>query len=87
MVHINVRSLRPKVNEFAILLDSNNFDVITVSETWLDSTIENALLAMEGYDLYRSDRMRLGVTGSKKGGGLAMYVQNECVRPIEIFSS
>lgn len=60
-------------------MDHRIFDVFTVSETWLDETIESTLLAIDGYDLFRSDRSRLGPAGVKKGGGLAIYVHTDCL--------
>lgn len=34
--HLNSRSLRKKVNELGIIVDKHTFDIISLSETWLD---------------------------------------------------
>lgn len=78
--HLNVRSLRRKVDEVSLILNNSTFDVFTVSESWLHSEIESSLLAIEGYNLLRMDRDRTnmcGNQGTKKGGGLVSYVAHE----------
>lgn len=79
VAHINIRSLRHKIDEFSILLNRTEYDVLTVSEMWLDESTESTLLMVESFNLFRSDRSRIGRTGSKKGGGLAMFIRSECV--------
>ena len=36
LVHLNIRSLLPKVNEISLLVSNHHLDVLTLSETWLD---------------------------------------------------
>ena len=45
----------------------NKFDVLTLSETWLNSSITDLELEIPGYDLYRVDR------NTKPGGGVGVY--------------
>ena len=71
--HANVRSLKTegKLEELSLLADSENFDIITLSETWLDNSFPNELLSINGFQLpLRKDRE----TG--QGGGVALYVKN-----------
>lgn len=71
----------------AIILGNYSFDILTFSETGLDPTIENTLLAIEGYNLFRQDRMlRVDPGRSKRGGGLAMYIKSKCVTNTDKFS-
>lgn len=50
--HLNLRSLRRKVDELAITFNAYPFNVISLSETWLDETIEDTLVALDGCNLY-----------------------------------
>lgn len=49
IAHINIRSLRNKVDEIRILLNVCKFDVLTISETYLDKKISNSQLEVENY--------------------------------------
>ena len=87
IAHLNVRSLKSR-EHFILVKDTmlaNRFDVFTVSETWLDSTVTNLELEIPGYDIYRIDR------DSKKGGGVCVYVlhsyKTEILRDISNISS
>jgi hypothetical protein len=70
--HANARSICSK-SKFDDLLSrnvQNEFDVLTISETWLDNSIANDNLNIDGYDLLRNDRNR-------QGGGVAVYIRND----------
>ena len=47
-----------------------NFDIIAISETWLNSDSNLSLFQIPGYDLCHIDR------NDKRGGGVALYVKN-----------
>ena len=72
--HINVRSLCPndrtkRIDEIhSLLCIRDGYDIICISETWLNSSITNDMIDIQGYQLFRKDRM------DKKGGGVAIYV-------------
>lgn len=66
--HINVRSLTANFDQFVSSV-FNRYDVITISETWLNAGILDEIINLTGYRLYRCDR----ATG--RGGGVAMYVR------------
>lgn len=68
--HINAQSLKPKIDEFRLIFESSNMDVICVSETWLNESIPNGLISLHGYKVFRSDRLVGG------GGGVAIYVKD-----------
>ena len=70
MAHINVRSLPPKLDQVSYILEKTNVDVLSINETWLDGSIGDAELHIEGYDIIRNDRNRLG-------GGVALYITNK----------
>ena len=71
LAHLNIRSLRNiahflQLKEFTKI---NKIDVLTVSETWLNTTVTNKEVEIEGYKLHRLDRLH------KKGGGICTYVR------------
>ena len=68
--HMNVQSLIPCLDEIKIWLKENPYDVFTLSETWLDSTIHDSELKIPGYVIERTDRNR-------HGGGVAIYIKDD----------
>jgi len=68
--HLNVRSL--KCREHFILVKEaileNKFDIFTISETWLNSSVTDLEIEIPGYVIYRIDRQ------AKNGGGVCAYV-------------
>lgn len=66
--NINVCSITSKFNEFRDLV-RDEFDVIAVSETWLTKDIEDNVIAIKDYQLFRLDR-------DGRGGGVAAYFRN-----------
>ena len=72
IVHQNIRSLLPKIDELRLLISSvqSKIDLITLSETWLTDDVSESEVNIEGYTFHRRDR------GSKeKGEGLEIYVR------------
>ena len=69
-LHLNARSLLPKLDEMKILISKTNAAVIEVTETWLDDSIEDAEVELLGYVIYRRDRNR-------NGGGVCYFVRND----------
>ena len=68
LCHLNVRSIHNKLDQLSIEL--GDFDVISISESWLDNTVDNCLLHIEGFQPpSRIDRNR-------HGGGVIVYVKN-----------
>lgn len=57
-------------------INDNRIDIISVEETWLNTTVNNKSVDIEGYKICRSDR-NLRRAKKKKGGGVCMYVRND----------
>lgn len=65
--HVNIRGLKDKINDIKTSLC--NYDIITLSETWLSSTTSNTDLALPGFqEIIRRDRPTFA-------GGVAVYVR------------
>ena len=45
--------------------------MITVTETWLNTTVTNSEVSIDGNKLYRQDRLR------KRGGGVCAYIRKD----------
>ena len=59
-IHINARSILPKMSELRVLACHTTAAVISVSETGLDATITDAEVSIDGYSVIRKDRKRSG---------------------------
>ena len=71
-----------KLDEINVLAAEYNFDVICLTETWLDNPIDANSIRLIGYrDPFRLDRNR-------HGGGVLAYVKNNiyCVRRFDFES-
>ena len=80
VAHHNVRSVASRENFYLLkqTVTSNNFDIFTVSESWLDRTVCDADILIPGYTTFRQDR-----GPHKRGGGVLVYVKDiykACVR-------
>ena len=82
--YFNARSLKNKLAELHLLLHEQTYDVISVSETWLDESIPDSLL-LDGscYSVFRCDRRYNHV-----GGGTCIFVKSYLhVKPVKVSSS
>ena len=52
----NVRSLRNKINDFSALLLMDSFDIVDMTETWLNDDFSDSELQLDGYNIFRFDR-------------------------------
>ena len=65
---LHVESQCSKFDEiYSVLVHDLEFDVIAMSETWLDESIANATVELPNYAVFRRDRNR-------HGGGVLLYV-------------
>ena len=73
IIHLNIQSLRNRAHltELKELVNTRKSDIVTISETWLNTTITSAEVKIEGYKLFRMDRLH------KQGGGVCAYVRKE----------
>lgn len=79
VAHLNIRSIKNKIEEIAHILHYYPLDVLTISETWLTSHTESTILMVDGFDLNRADRAKTpSRPAPKKGGGLLTYSSLKC---------
>lgn len=66
----NVMSLAPKIDEIRQFASDGKMDLICITETWLKNHIHDNIIAIEGYNLIRRDRVGID------HGGICTYVKN-----------
>ena len=67
VAHLNICSLRYKIDELRLLQRICGFDILGISETHLDSSVPDNFLQIDGLQLIRRDITKC------KGGGVALY--------------
>jgi len=70
IVHLNVQSLLPKIDEVREIARRMTPGVLCFTETWLDDTIQDPEVEIINYTCVRKDRNR-------NGGGVATYIRND----------
>jgi hypothetical protein len=55
----NVRSLVSKIDKLISTINTNFFDIIAFSETWLSNNLSNSEINFNNYIIYRCDRSLL----------------------------
>ena len=71
--HLNIRSLRNKAQFIQLqeLASLAKFDIIMISETWLNTSVTSAEVKIDRYKLIRLDRLH------KRGGGVCAYIRKD----------
>ena len=68
-VCLNARSILNKKNELDIMVDEIKPHMIGITESWANNDITDAELGLEGYVMFRKDRM------GRRGGGVLLYIK------------
>ena len=66
----NVNRLIPHFNVVLSEILEHSYDVVAITETFLDKTITDAMIQIQGYEIIRIDRER------KLGGGVLIYIKS-----------
>lgn len=70
----NSRGLRTKTHIFYRNLCISNYDIIVLTETWLNNSVSNHELFDNRYNVYRRDRETTGFNCGINGGGVLVAV-------------
>ena len=78
ILSLNVRSLYSNLSELHVRF--KDFDILCFCESWLNSSITDQMILMEGFNLFRLDREKGNITTKKgkpkRGGGLVIYIKD-----------
>ncbi|XP_063911135.1 uncharacterized protein LOC135128171 [Zophobas morio] len=77
-VYSNVASLMAKYNDLCALVQQDKPDIILLAETWLTSSIPDGMVSLNGYTLFRRDRI------GSKGGGVCIYLADEVLSTFHV---
>ena len=66
---LNARSIIHKKTELNIIVDDIKPHIIGITESWANNDITDAELGLEGYVMFKKDRM------GKRGGGVLLYIK------------
>ena len=69
-IHLNTRSVLPKIDELCHIATETGAAVISVTGTWLDSYVADSEIEIPGYMIQRKDRRRTGE-------GVYMYIYKD----------
>ncbi|KAG8246961.1 hypothetical protein J6590_072964 [Homalodisca vitripennis] len=69
----NVRGMRTKTFEFYESILGEDFDLIALTETWLEPGISSSEIFDARYEVFRKDRDQMA-TGKGRGGGVLLAV-------------
>ena len=69
-VSLNARSIMNKKSELNIMVNDSDPHIIGITESWANRDITDAELGLEGYVMFRKDRM------GRRGGGVLLYVKD-----------
>ncbi|XP_053699446.1 uncharacterized protein LOC128746423 [Sabethes cyaneus] len=72
----NVRGLRTKIEDLFLTVSNAEYDIIALTETWLNEEIHSVQLFGTNYTVYRNDRDP-SATGKKRGGGVLIAVSSK----------
>ena len=68
-LHVNARSLYPKLPKLSLMVKDLNLDCISVNETWLNDTFSDNEIEIPDFTVFRHDR----INGSH--GGVALCIK------------
>ena len=75
IANINIRHLKPKLDQVKIMLQGSAVDIFGVCETFLNKTINDETLHVNGYTHERKDREACSEISSDNGGGILIYLR------------
>ncbi|XP_062703999.1 uncharacterized protein LOC134286403 [Aedes albopictus] len=71
----NVRGLRTKIEDFFLTVSELDYDVIVLTETWLDDRVFSSQLFGADYSVFRTDRSAHN-SNKSRGGGVLIAVSS-----------
>jgi len=72
-MYTNACSLIGKMDELRYMVQKEEFTIIGICETWANESVNDAELHIDGYTLFRKDRVS---ESQCRGGGVALYIKD-----------
>lgn len=72
----NARSLLNKLDDLKVRVAKFDPDVVVITETWLDNSVREGVLTIQGYKVFRNDR-------DLRGGGVAIFCKTALTAVVE----
>ena len=72
--YANAQSIMNKMCDLEVLASEQSPDIIAITESWMNSDIPDASVSLNGYTLFRKDRLD---TKNGRGGGILLYTKTE----------
>ena len=66
IVHLNIRSILKHRNEVEVTF--SDYDIVCLTETWLNGNVENSVIDLPGFIVCRQDRESTVHQVKKRGG-------------------
>ena len=82
----NVRGLRTKIGEFSDNILISTYDIICLTETWLNPDFPNHCYFPQIFSVYRKDRNEFTSSGTRGGGVLIALNSNTLLMTKEVLS-
>ncbi len=70
----NIRSFFNKFEDFCHCVNASESEIFFIGESWMTHFIDNDLITLDGYNLFRRDRDKN--SNKTRGGGLLAYAKN-----------
>ena len=73
IIYSNVRSIASKMDELQAVVDNNNANIVTITETWLNDTHPDSVIHLSDFICFRRDRPSCA-------GGVCIYIRSSVPR-------
>ena len=71
-----LKVLVANVRDLQLLAEESELDIVAITESWANSSVMDAELALDGFSMFRKDRER---DVEQMGGGVLLYIRNNIV--------
>ena len=75
IANLNIRHLKPKLDQVNIMLHESDIDILGVCETFLNKTINDEIINVYDFIHERKDREACTDISSNNGGGILIYLR------------
>ena len=74
----NARGIKTKLKNFYNNSHTNDYNILCITETWLNDKIDDSKILNNNYSIFRNDR-NLDITDKEEGGGVFVAIQKNMI--------